>query len=105
MSKETTERHMTDSYQLDASTWSKGRNTLALAALISVIACVAGYLNDPVRGLELVRVEGFASGSSCPTDLTTYVPAANTLQRKISTTWDGTFRIPLSITEPNRSRS
>ena len=38
-----------DTYQLDASTWSKGRNTLALAALISVIACVAGYLNDPVR--------------------------------------------------------
>jgi hypothetical protein len=49
MSTETTERRMTDSYQLDASTWAKGRNTLALAALISVIACVAGYLNDPVR--------------------------------------------------------
>src|ERR1700678_883780 len=40
---------MNDNYQLDASTWAKGRNTLMLAALISVIACVAGYLNDPVR--------------------------------------------------------
>jgi len=40
---------MTDNYQLDQSTWSKGRNTLALAVLISVIACVAGYINDPVR--------------------------------------------------------
>lgn len=40
---------MTDNYQLDASTWTKGRNTLALAALISVIACAAGYVNDPVR--------------------------------------------------------
>jgi hypothetical protein len=39
----------TDSYQLDAARWAKGRNTLVLASLISVIACVAGYLNDPVR--------------------------------------------------------
>jgi hypothetical protein len=49
MSTQTTERRMTDNYQLDASTFAKGRNTLALAALISVIACVAGYLNDPVQ--------------------------------------------------------
>jgi hypothetical protein len=49
MSTETTERRMTDNYQLDASTWAKGRNTLALAALISVIACVAGYISDPVQ--------------------------------------------------------
>jgi len=49
MSTETTEVRRTDSYQLDLSTWSKGRNTLALAVLISVIACVAGYVNDPVR--------------------------------------------------------
>jgi hypothetical protein len=40
---------MTDTYQLDATRWAKGRNTLVLAVLISVIACVAGYLNDPVR--------------------------------------------------------
>jgi len=40
---------MTDNYQLDQSTWTKGRNTLVLAALISVVACLAGYLNDPVR--------------------------------------------------------
>jgi hypothetical protein len=40
---------MTDNYQLDATRWTKGRNTLALAALISVIACVAGYINDPVQ--------------------------------------------------------
>src|ERR1700678_376201 len=40
---------MNDNYQLDASTWAKGRNTLMLAALISIVACVAGYLNDPVR--------------------------------------------------------
>jgi hypothetical protein len=40
---------MTDNYQLDQSTWTKGRNTLVLASLISVIACAAGYINDPVR--------------------------------------------------------
>src|SRR5580700_3811117 len=40
---------MTDIYQLDATRWAKGRNTLVLAVLISVIACVAGYLNDPVQ--------------------------------------------------------
>jgi hypothetical protein len=38
-----------DSYQLDATRWAKGRNTLVLAVLISVIACVAGYIIDPVR--------------------------------------------------------
>jgi len=40
---------LTDNYQLDQSTWTKGRNTLVLAILISVVACVAGYFNDPVR--------------------------------------------------------
>jgi len=44
-----TQVEITDNYQLDQSTWSKGRNTLVLAVLISVIACVAGYMNDPVR--------------------------------------------------------
>jgi hypothetical protein len=38
-----------DTYQLDATRWAKGRNTLVLAVLISVIACIAGYLNDPVQ--------------------------------------------------------
>jgi hypothetical protein len=40
---------MTDTYQLDATRWAKGRNTLVLAVLISVIACIAGYVNDPVQ--------------------------------------------------------
>jgi hypothetical protein len=38
-----------DNYQLDATRWAKGRNTLVLAVLISVIACGAGYLNNPVQ--------------------------------------------------------
>ena len=42
-------QHLQDNYQMEASRWSKGRNTLALAVLISVIACGAGFLTDPVR--------------------------------------------------------
>jgi YD repeat-containing protein len=45
------------------------------------------YANDPTRGLELVRVEGFAPGSTCPSNLASYTPVAGTTQRKISTTW------------------
>ncbi len=49
MSAEMTHARTTDTYQLDATRWAKGRNTLVLAVLISVAACVAGYFNDPVR--------------------------------------------------------
>jgi RHS repeat-associated protein len=61
------------------------------------------YQNDPVRGLELYRVEGFAPGSTCPANLATYTPATGTLQRKISTVWSTTWREPSLITEPNRT--
>jgi YD repeat-containing protein len=61
------------------------------------------YANDPVRGLELVRIEGFAPGSACPGNLATYTPQSGTLQRKITTTWSPTWREPALITEPNRT--
>ncbi len=63
------------------------------------------YANDPVRGLELVRVEGFAPGSTCPGTLSSYTPASGTLQRKITTAWSPTWREPQTITEPNRTTS
>ncbi len=63
------------------------------------------YANDPVRGLELVRVEGFASGSTCPSNLSSYTPQSGTLQRKITTQWSSTWREPQTITEPNRTTS
>lgn len=66
---------------------------------------VVCYANDPVRGLELVRVEGFAPGSSCPANLASYVPSPGTTQRKISTTWHATYRLPTLITEPSRTTS
>ena len=61
------------------------------------------YANEASRGLELVRVEGFASGSACPANLASYTPAGGTRQRKIATTWDSTFREPATITEANRT--
>jgi hypothetical protein len=39
----------TDSYQMEMSRWTAGRNVLMLAALISIVACVTGYITDPDR--------------------------------------------------------
>ena len=64
---------------------------------------VTCYGNDPVRGLELVRVEGFAPGSTCPTNLSSYTPASGTVQRKISTAWGTSYRLPTLITEAART--
>ena len=36
-------------YTMLAAQWSTGRNALMLAALISIVACVAGYFQDPDR--------------------------------------------------------
>src|SRR5215472_5614123 len=36
-------------YQLDATRWSIGRNALFFAALVSVVLCVLGYLQNPER--------------------------------------------------------
>ena len=36
-------------YQLESARWSKGRNALVLAVLISIVACIAGYIQDPDR--------------------------------------------------------
>jgi len=61
------------------------------------------YANDPVRGLELVRVEGFAPGNTCPANLSSYTPQTGTAQRKITTQWSSTWREPALITEANRT--
>ena len=39
----------TDTYQLETSRWNTGRNVLFFAALVCVIGCVAGYLQNPER--------------------------------------------------------
>ena len=63
------------------------------------------YANYAARGLELIRVEGFAPGSTCPANLASYAPVTGTRQRKISTTWNATFLAPASVTEANRTTS
>ncbi|ASF48502.1 DUF6531 domain-containing protein [Methylovulum psychrotolerans] len=52
------------------------------------------------RNLETVRIEGMASGTTCPANLTTYTPAAN--ERKITTEWHNRWRVPIAKAEPLR---
>jgi RHS repeat-associated protein len=61
------------------------------------------YAYDLTRNLETVRVEGFASGISCPANLSIYVSTSGTRQRKISTSWHSTYRKPAQIAETGRS--
>lgn len=60
------------------------------------------YVYDLTRNLEMHRVEGFAAGISCPSNLATYTPTAGTRQRKISTQWHPTYRLPTQIDEPGK---
>src|SRR5215472_7067790 len=38
-----------EDYQLDASRWSAGRNALFFTALVSLILCAFGYIQNPER--------------------------------------------------------
>jgi RHS repeat-associated protein len=58
------------------------------------------YANDPARGLEVARVEGFAPGSACPGTLSTYTPASGTQQRKILTQLHSIWRLPAKVAQP-----
>jgi RHS repeat-associated protein len=66
---------------------------------------VTCYAHDAVRGVELVRVEGFAPTSTCPANLASYTPASGTTQRKVSTTWHPSYRVPSEIVEAKRTTS
>jgi hypothetical protein len=45
-----------DNYQLEHSRWVAGRNTLMFAALIGIVACLAGYLTNPARFFQSYMV-------------------------------------------------
>ena len=60
------------------------------------------YAYDLNRNLEIARVEGLSASQSCPTDIVSHVPALNSAERRILTSWHSTFQLPLIITEPNR---
>lgn len=64
------------------------------------------YRNDPVRNLEMVRIEGLWSSTACPTDLAAYAIPTNLPtdkpQRKISTTWHPDWHLETRRAEPLR---
>ncbi|HET7832644.1 MAG TPA: DUF6531 domain-containing protein, partial [Gallionella sp.] len=62
------------------------------------------YSYDLTRNLETTRLEGMSPGTSCPTDLTAYAPSttAGSAERKITTQWHASLRLPLAIAEPLR---
>lgn len=63
------------------------------------------YAYDLNRNLEIARVEGVSSASSCPGDLLGYTLAANSSERKILTEWHVNYRLPVKITEAGRETS
>ncbi len=60
------------------------------------------YAYDSTRNLEIARVGGVSSTSSCPSDLVHYTPASASSERKIITDWHASFRLPVRITEAGR---
>jgi RHS repeat-associated protein len=58
------------------------------------------FVFDLTRNLETGRVEGTAPGNTCPTSISTYVPAAGTAQRKILTQWHSIWHLPAQRAEP-----
>lgn len=65
------------------------------------------YTYDLAHNLEILRLEGLSSGKACPADLATYIPAtaAGSVERKITTQWDATYRLPTVVAEPLRITS
>jgi RHS repeat-associated protein len=55
---------------------------------------------DLTRNLETGRVEGMAPGSTCPASISTYVPAAGTVERKTLTQWHSIWHLPAQRAEP-----
>jgi len=67
------------------------------------------YAYDQTRNLETVRLEGLAPATgttptACPANLSTYAPSttAGSVERKITTQWHATWRLPVTIAEPLR---
>jgi YD repeat-containing protein len=58
------------------------------------------YANNLVRNLEVVRVEGLATGTACAvTGLGANLPTGG---RKVSTDWHPNWRLPIRIAEPGK---
>jgi YD repeat-containing protein len=73
-----------------------------MAEVVDLNGNVKCAVYDLTRNLETGRVEGLASGSTCPTNIATYVPTAGTVQRKILTQYHPTWHLPIKRAEPLR---
>jgi YD repeat-containing protein len=63
------------------------------------------YAYDLSRNLETTRVEGLASGSSCPANLSAFTPVANSTARKIITLWHANYHLPTQIDQAGQRLS
>lgn len=82
-----------------ATTYDANGNVASRADFNGNKSC---YAYDLTRNLETARVEGLAAGLACPGSLASYVPVANTAERKILTDWHPTYRLPVKVTEAGR---
>ena len=82
----------TKSYTYDAN-----GNVASITDLNGNLQC---SVYDLTRNLEIGRVEGMAPGSTCPTNIATYVPTTGTAQRKILTQYHSIWHLPIERAEP-----
>ncbi|WP_177198165.1 DUF6531 domain-containing protein [Nitrosomonas communis] len=65
------------------------------------------YSYDLSRNLEIARIEGLSAEQTCPDNLVSYTPTANTTttERVILTDWHSIFYLPIRTTEAERETS
>jgi YD repeat-containing protein len=65
-------------------------------------ARLAGLIYPTTRNLETTRLEGLAPGKACPATPASYTPAANTVERKVTTAWHPDWRLETRQAEPKK---
>jgi RHS repeat-associated protein len=73
-----------------------------MAKVVDLNGNVTCAVYDLTRNLQTGRVEGMAPGSTCPANISTYVPTAGTIQRKILTQYHSIWHLPIERAEPLR---
>ena len=82
-----------------ATTYDANGNVASRADFNGNKTCYAYDLN---RNLEVARIEGLSSNSSCPADAVNYTPVSGSSERKIVTNWHASFRLPVQVIEDGR---
>ncbi|MDR4517690.1 MAG: hypothetical protein MRK00_09950 [Nitrosomonas sp.] len=82
-----------------ATTYDVNGNVASRADFKGNKTCYAYDLN---RNLEVARVEGLSSGSSCPADVVNYTPLSGSSERKTVTNWHASFRLPVQVIKGDR---